>query len=648
MTRYLLLFLLMLAGISYGYAQDGTASYKTQEEGQRERTIDSIKFELMHIHKVRDANADSALSILYHLYDRAVRIGYLEGIGATSGEIGATFMNKGDFNKAEKYILYAQLLPQLSEYFSANAINNLYLVYESRGDYNLALRYLKKAMGAKDENIAHSAYNNYIALLMKLGRYKESVYYIGILKEKARALKQGRILAALLCNEAPIYGSQKDYRTFDALTSECLKLCLDSGFTDIASYCRINAAISYYERGEQERAIREFMTVKEVVPRLNPDYQMNFYTEYGKVLYQNGAYREAVQALDRALRLADRIGISTHIDPVYFLAKSYQELGDYRKANQKLEQYIRLKDSFENMDIQKNISEYEVRFRTAEKDNELLQKKLVILKQSGRINSKNTLIVLTVAGLAILLVLFIAYYKYARQNLLMLERDLDLAEQKSKVNFLKAMIQGEEKERKRIGVELHNGIGSQLTAINLNLTAFQWKNKHIEEIGSLDEVVNQIQQTAIDVRRTAHNLAPSGILEAGLHQALLEFTRQFKNGPVAIEVAHTGDMTQVSGGLALLVYRILQELIHNAIKHADATRIDIELKLSGDTLSASVKDNGKGFNPDDRTGRGLGLQQIQEQLRLLKGTFRIHSRPQAGTAISLEVNLKYSKDDQPL
>jgi two-component system, NarL family, sensor kinase len=647
MIRYFLFVIWLLWGIKAGHihAQDMPSSYKTSEGEQKSRLIDSIKYKLSRIYRIRDVNPDSALKVLYGLYNTSVRIGYLEGIGAVSAEIGGTFISKGDFNKAEKYILYSQLLPKLSDYFSANAVNNLYLVYEGRGDYPLALRYLKKAMGAKDENVAHSAYNNYIALLLKLGRRKESLYYIDILKTKAKALGQGRVLAALLCNEATIYSSQKDYRTFDSITSECLKLCADSGYADITTFCRINAATTYDERGERDRAIREFAAVQGNVARVNPDYQMNYYTEYGKVLYHTGAYREGIQALDKAIRLAEQIGIRNNIEPVYYLAKSYRDLGDHAMANQQFEHYIRLKDSFQNLEIQKNINEYEIRFRTAEKDNELLSKKLIILNQSGKISSKNTLILLALVGLLLLLGIFFAYHKYARQNLVMLERDLDLAEQKSRVNFLKAMMQGEEKERKRIGVDLHNGVGSQLTAINLNLTAFQWKNKHLPEVGSLDEIVTQIQQTAIDVRKTAHNLVPANILESGLYYAVKEFTQQFKNGPVAIHITQAGNLDMISSSLALLLYRILQELIHNAIKHAKATRIDIALKLAGDILSVQVTDDGQGFDSTDGRDRGVGLQQIQEQLQLLKGTCNIRSQPGEGTSVYLEVDLKYSKDE---
>ena len=649
MSRYLLFSLLLLLGMytTNTYAQDLPASYQTHEGERKRHMMDSIRTRLNRIHKIRDVNTDSALKVLYGLYDLSVRIGYLEGVGATSGEIGATFISKGDYNKAEKYILYSQMLPPLSDYFTANAINNLYFVYESRSDYDRALKCLKKAMSAKDENIANSAYNNHIALLLRLGRYKESLYYINILKAKARALGQGRVIAALLCNEATIYGNQKDYRTFDSVTRECLKLCADSGFVDIATFSRINEATTYDERGDPAKAVSLFAAIKDKVPGLNPDYRMDYYTEYGKVLFHNAAYADAIQALDSAVQLADRIGIRNNIEPVYFLAKSYQALGDDHKASRRLEQYIRLKDSFENLDIQKNINEYEIKFRTAEKDNELLQKKLVILKQTSKINSKNTLILLALAGLVVLLVLFLAYHKYARQNLVMLERDLDLAEQKSKVNFLKAMMQGEEKERKRIGVELHNGVGSQLTAINLNLTAFQWKNKHMDSVDSLDEVVAQVQQTAIDVRKTAHNLFPSGILESGLYPAVKEFIQQFKNGPVTMQVTQSGDTNAVGSALSLLVYRILQELIHNVVKHAEATRMDIALQQVDGILSVSVSDNGKGFDPEVQSGRGVGLQQIQEQLALLKGTFDIRTGPQQGTAIQFNLDVKYSKDDQP-
>ncbi|MFA6059852.1 MAG: ATP-binding protein [Taibaiella sp.] len=650
MNNYFLSFLLVLLCIngSYSYARNEPANFKSIEGYNKRNTTDSLNRILNRIHTLRNASPDSTLKVLYSIYNTCVQIGYLEGIGATCAEIGGTFFVKGDYKKAEKYILYSQLLPGLNEYISTNAINNLYLIYEGKGDYNLALKYLKKAMKSKDKNVSSSAYNNYIVLLLKLGRYKESLYYFDILKTKAKTLKQNRVLAALLCNEASVYSSLKDYKKFDSISEECLKICTAYNFEDILIYSYINSGTSYYERGQVNKAVNLFSGIKDSITKLDPEYQMNYHAEYGKMLYNTGLYNTAIDHLNKGILLASQIGIKTNIEPVYYLAKSYMALGNHATASKHLDHYIRLKDSFQNMEIQKSINEYEVKFRIAEKDNELLNKKLIILSQSNKINSKNMLILSSVVSFVILLILFFTYHKYTRQNRLMLKRDLDLAEQKANVNFLKAMIQGEEKERKRIGVELHNGVGSQLTAVNLNLTAFQWKNKHIPEVDSLNEIITQIQQTAIEVRKTAHNLLPAGIVASGLYHAIKEFTLQFKNTPVEINISKSGDLDVLNTALSLIVYRILQELISNAIKHAEADQININLKLANNILSATVTDNGKGFDLSHITQKGLGIQQIKEQLNLLKGTFKIHTQPLAGTTIYFEVDLKHSKNNQLL
>ena len=448
MNNYFLSFLLVLLCIngSYSYARNEPANLKAIEGYNKHHTTDSLNRILNRIHTLRNASPDSTLKVLYSIYNTCVQIGYLEGIGVTCAEIGGTFFVKGDYKKAEKYILYSQLLPGLNEYISTNAINNLYLIYEGRGDYNRALKYLKKAMKSKDENVSSSAYNNYIVLLLKLGRYKESLYYFDILKTKARTLKQNRVLAALLCNEASVYSSLKDYKKFDSISEECLKICAAYNFEDISMYSYINSGTSYYERGQVNKAVNLFSGIKDSITKLDPEYQMNYHAEYGKMLYNTGSYSTAIDHLNKGIQLANQIDIKTNIEPVYYLAKSHMALGNHAIASEHFDHYIRLKDSFQNMEIQKSINEYEVKFRIAEKDNELLNKKLIILSQSNKINSKNILIFSSVVSLVILLILFFTYHKYTRQNRLMLKRDLDLAEEKANVNFLKAMIQGEEKE----------------------------------------------------------------------------------------------------------------------------------------------------------------------------------------------------------
>lgn len=602
---------------------------------------DSIRRLLNGIHVVQRSNPDSALNVLYGVYHTCMRRGFWAGAGAASSEIGSTFIHKGDYKKAEKFILFSQLFPRLNEYITTSGFNDLATIYESWGQYDRALQYLKKAMASKDYNVANSAYNNYIVLLLKQKRYKESLYYIDILKKRAIALKQKRILAAALCNEGSVLYILKDYRKGDSITAECLKLCTEPSFDMIAAYSLICCAGSYVDRGDIPRAVGIFSGLKEKIRRLERGNQMEFYSEYGTALYKIGDYDAAVGYLSRSVRMAGEIGVTDNAATVLYLARAYRAVGDHAPANRYYEDYIRFKDSFQNLEVQKSISEYEVRFRTTEKDNELLKERLTVINQSARISRKNILIACACASFAVLLTLFFVYRRYTRQNLLMLERDLAIAGQKSRIDFLEAMMQGEEKERKRIGIELHNGVGSLLTAVNLNLRAFQLKNRHLPEVGSLDEIISQIQHTTTEVRKTAHNLLPAANVEAGLYNAIREFAAQFKSSPARIRVSKQGDLDRLSPSLALLVYRILQELINNAVKYAEATLIDVRLSLEDQVFSAAVVDNGKGFALSGSHGGGQGIRQIREQLELLKGHFEIDAQPGAGTAAHLEIDLKY-------
>lgn len=644
MKKYRLLKILMLliSGAGSLYAQDKAATYST-DTGFKRISIDSISFLLNHIHLARSADPDSALRILYRVYYRSVAMGYMKGVGAASAEIGGTFLDKGEYDKAEQYILYSRLLPELNEYVTTNAINNLYLICEARGDYSRGLKYLERAMMSRDANVANVAYNNYITLLLKLKRYKEALYYIGILKEKATRLNQPRIVAASLCNEAATYAALKDYKRSDSLAEECAALCRSTGQEDIALYNDMNRASSYSARGRAVQAVRSFAAMENKVAGISPDYQMEYYSEYGMALYKAGNYAAAAASLEKAQAIAGRTGIRSKIEPVYYLAKAYQSLGDHRRAGDRLDQYIRLKDSLQDIEVQRDISEYEVKFRIGEKDKELLNKRLLILEQKAGLDRRNTIILLSVAGVLLLLVVLFAYYKYSRQHLVVLARDLDLAEQKAKANFLQAMVQGEEKERKRIGVALHNGVGSRLTAINLNLTAFLWKNKHLPLAGDLEQVVTQVQQTAVELRSTAHNLVPESIAEKGLYFTLGIFIQQFEQGPVQVTLSGSGDPDTVEALPALLIYRIIQELVHNALKHAGASAINIQVVLSGEKLAVTVSDNGAGFDPLAQESRGIGLAQIREQLALLGAALDIRTASGQGAAVSFEVDLKYSK-----
>jgi signal transduction histidine kinase len=202
---------------------------------------------------------------------------------------------------------------------------------------------------------------------------------------------------------------------------------------------------------------------------------------------------------------------------------------------------------------------------------------------------------------------------------------------------LRRVVAGQELERARLARELHDETGQALTSILLGLGAIQ----ESADVGrSVDEVRALVVSTLQDVRRLAVELRPSALDDYGLVPALERLTAMVteQGGPVVDLEAQLGD-ERLPGEIETALYRIVQEAITNAIKHAEAGRVSVVLTRTPAAVTAVIEDDGRGIDPA-ASGDGLGLTGMRERLALLDGRLRVESAPGAGTTIVAEVPLR--------
>jgi signal transduction histidine kinase len=204
---------------------------------------------------------------------------------------------------------------------------------------------------------------------------------------------------------------------------------------------------------------------------------------------------------------------------------------------------------------------------------------------------------------------------------------------------MRRVVAGQELERTRLARELHDETGQALTSILLGLRAIQ----ESDDVGSaLEDVRELVVSTLQDVRRLAVELRPSALDDYGLVPALerLTATVSEQGGPLVDLEAQLGK-ARLPGEVETALYRIVQEALTNAIKHAEANSVSITLTRTQDSVTVVVEDNGRGIEPmRGDSGSGLGLAGMRERLALLDGKLRIESSPDAGTTIVAEVPLR--------
>jgi signal transduction histidine kinase len=189
---------------------------------------------------------------------------------------------------------------------------------------------------------------------------------------------------------------------------------------------------------------------------------------------------------------------------------------------------------------------------------------------------------------------------------------------------LNALVEGEEKERSRLARELHDGVGGILSASKMHLSIIEDEEHYGPKATQLKNVSSLLDQAAQEIRTIAHNLFPDILLMHDLD--------------VAISYYCLGKMPKLNNHFKLIVYRAVQELVNNVMKHAHADHVLVQLSKHDNVMTIVVEDNGVGF--DEKVPKGMGLLNLADKVKNLDGQFSIESAPGKGTTVVLEFNLE--------
>jgi two-component system, NarL family, sensor kinase len=233
------------------------------------------------------------------------------------------------------------------------------------------------------------------------------------------------------------------------------------------------------------------------------------------------------------------------------------------------------------------------------------------------------------------IILFVLYY----QKRMVQEK---LQRQVMEIDFQKRMIEAalesQENERRRVAGDLHDSIGAMLSTIRLSFLTFARQHNGAQE--SVTENKKLIDETIESVRRISRDLMPSTLEKFGLSQAVKDMCERFQSSTqLAISFTESGEPRSLGKKQDLMVFRIIQELINNALKHANASAIQVNF-INDDSFTATVEDNGVGFDVeahklDKTSGKGLGLFNIENRARLAGADIQFSSEKGRGTKTTL-------------
>ena len=207
----------------------------------------------------------------------------------------------------------------------------------------------------------------------------------------------------------------------------------------------------------------------------------------------------------------------------------------------------------------------------------------------------------------------------------------------------KAIIDAEENERKRIARELHDGLGQQLSAVKLNMSSLDssLELKTDEQRKMLQNALDIIDDSVKEVRAVSHSMMPNALVKSGLKEAIKEFVNRLgKTDHLKFDLQISGLNERLNTTIETIVFRVLQEIVNNILKHSKATIVTIQIIKDIEELTIIVEDNGVGFDVNTAKSDGIGLKNLQSRIEYLHGTVNIDSHLQKGTTIIIELPIK--------
>lgn len=366
-----------------------------------------------------------------------------------------------------------------------------------------------------------------------------------------------------------------------------------------------------------------------------------------KTLKEMGQLKPAKEVLLQIVEAPTSLFNQNRLMHYYELAEIFARLGDMASAYKWQKAYGTLLDSLSNVRLKDQINELESKFRYAENKREIAELGLINEKAQSAVKSSRLMNWLLVSASIFLLVVATFGWLFYRNNRKLSQqlklnhiqelKDVNLQQQ---IKIAQAMLQGQEEERNRVARDLHDGLGSMLAGVKLNLSHIA-SDKERESDPRLMNTMRQLDSSVGELRRIAHNMMPSILLRYGLEASLKELCESLMSPSLVIDLQCLNIHPQLPMEEQLSIYRIVQELLSNVVKHAAARNVMLQCSQDNKIFLITIEDDGKGFDfKQTDPQKGIGITNIRNRVAYLNGTLEFKQRDNGpGTVIDIELHV---------
>ena len=521
-------------------------------------------------------------------------------------------------------------------------LNNLGIISAYQGNYQGQLEYALQVKDAvesvKDSSMLSGAYHNLANCYHNLGQFRKavetsgySIYVNGLFSEKNMYIN--RVYATLGQSYEGLRMADSALFYYSIAIKESVRLNDKYAEGSIYGYmCNLYAGMNRF--GDMLKAAEKSLSLSKELQSRQMMASSLYNIAYAQFLNNNN--KEAYKSIKEALSIAVADSLGDELKNCYaVLSYIAARDGDYVTSVSAKQKADSIADASLNEKVLKSTADLEKKYETEKKDNQ-------IKLQQAEIKRKSTLnYILIGSAVALVVVSFLSYRNYRQKQKLQQQRIYELETEK-KLAATEAVLKGEEQERTRLAKDLHDGLGGMLSGIKYS---FQTMKGNLimtpENHQAFERSMDMLDSSIREMRRVAHNMMPEALVKFGLDTALKDFCTDInQTGALNVSYQSIGMETSViEQTTAITIYRIVQELINNTMKHAAAKNAIVQVSRTNGILSVTVEDDGKGFDTAVLSQvRGIGWDNIKNRVEFLKGTLDVDSQPGKGTSVHIELN----------
>jgi signal transduction histidine kinase/Tfp pilus assembly protein PilF len=513
-------------------------------------------------------------------------------------------------------------------------------IFKRKSEYDSAAIYYLKAINilekSGEERNLGVMYNNLGEIYLELSQLENARKYLNMSLEINKKYDDKKNMALSLTNLGRISTEENDFDQalgyYDQADSLYRQTCDSLGISDLYN----NYGVVYQKQKNYPLAIQKF------------NKALDGYRELGiirgiivvlgnkaAVNADQGRYAEALKLHDSCLHLAYKQGSREYqVDALWNISDIYKKVGNYEKAFEYQTRYYELMDSIFDIEKAQVITNLTLKYEK-EKD----QAHILALEKDNlqKTNQRNAYLF---SGLGIIvLTLFIVIYfrQRAAQDKIIARQKIRQLEEEKKLMAAKLLVEGQEEERKRIATELHDGLGVLLSATKMQFSIISDKSPENKVL--IEKATRMLEQATGDVRKISHNMMPGLLTKLGFFEATEDLFENIGDTRGLNAICNiSGSQDRLPENKEIMLYRIVQEMVNNTLKHAEARNIELQIHVLKGILDMKYSDDGKGFDVGKKLeSESIGLKSIQSRVNFLNGTLVIESKPGEGVSYSIQI-----------